>query len=97
MKVIYLRQVAKENVSFVVQSQRGEVAKLRLVQLRKVTLPEISDTRLQTIKRHTLVHWVLVITTMSLIINISSYVLPSNQQNTNNQQKVQGLSEVIWV
>lgn len=58
MKVIYLRQVAKENISFVVQSQRDEVAKLRLVQLRKVTLPEISDTGLETIKRHTLVHWV---------------------------------------
>lgn len=58
VKVVYLRQVAKENVSLVVQSQRDEVAELRLVQLRKVALPEMSDTRLQAIKRHTRVHWV---------------------------------------
>lgn len=40
MKVIYLRQVSKEHISFVLQDQRDQVAEFRVVQLRKVTLEE---------------------------------------------------------
>lgn len=40
VKVINLRQVAKEHVPFVLQGQWDEVAELRVVQLGKVALEE---------------------------------------------------------
>lgn len=40
MKVINLRQVAKEHVPLVLQGQWDEVAELRVVQLGKVALEE---------------------------------------------------------